>query len=52
VQGAVQGTLRGHADYKYRGNRCLSMYSYFFKIGLYPSPINRVRMASASFASG
>src|ERR1700752_564366 len=27
------------------------MYNYFFRIGLYPSPISRVRMASASFTS-
>src|SRR4029077_7536972 len=29
----------------------MSMYNYFFRIGLYPSPISRVRMASASLAS-
>src|SRR5215469_5785555 len=38
-------------DYRYRGNRRVSIYDYFFKIGLYPSPISRVRIASASFTS-
>jgi len=51
VERPIKRIFGRHGDYRYRGNRWMSIYDYFFRIGLYPSPCSRVRMASASLTS-